>query len=191
MKLATADPGLPHYTPSASYWMKTPSKLAGQQSNQLPITVDVIVIGSGITGAIVAKTILERHSKHRVTILEARDVCSGATGRNGGHLVAYGGAIYSGLKEALGRDMASRILAFTFDNVKKTKQLIQEYSSGEGYREVTRYRSFADEISYQEARSSVADFEKDNPTWTGLYRFVGKDEAETVLNSATNLTYKL
>lgn len=57
--------------------------------------VDVAIIGSGITGVSAAyhcATKLPRNA--RVAILEARDFCSGATGRNGGHLTATSALSY-------------------------------------------------------------------------------------------------
>ena len=43
---------------------------------------DVVIIGSGITGTSVAYNALSRESALNVVMLEAREVCSGATGRS-------------------------------------------------------------------------------------------------------------
>ncbi|KAK7454165.1 hypothetical protein CaCOL14_005707 [Colletotrichum acutatum] len=99
----TLQPGqadLPSAKSTASYWHREPSKtlLGHRTTRDLPPTADVVVIGSGITGAFAAKELLERagagaggKEKKRVVLLEAREVCWGATGRNGGHCqpVAY------------------------------------------------------------------------------------------------------
>lgn len=73
-----------------SYWMPSkPSPLADfQSSSKLPSEADIVIIGSGFSGASVAYHLLcdgEDHPK-RVVMLEARQACSGASGRNGGHL---------------------------------------------------------------------------------------------------------
>ncbi|KAG7853766.1 hypothetical protein KL919_005405 [Ogataea angusta] len=47
-----------------------------------------VIIGSGFSGASVAFNLLEQ-TDEKVLLLEARDVCSGATGRNGGHMRSY------------------------------------------------------------------------------------------------------
>ncbi|KIW15942.1 hypothetical protein PV08_05992 [Exophiala spinifera] len=50
---------------------------------------DTVIIGSGISGALIADNLLIRdhgEGKKRLVILEARTVASGATGRNGGHI---------------------------------------------------------------------------------------------------------
>jgi glycine/D-amino acid oxidase-like deaminating enzyme len=43
--------------------------------------IHAVIIGSGISGASFARTLLERGSGLHVVMLEAQDVCSGATGR--------------------------------------------------------------------------------------------------------------
>lgn len=72
-----------------SYWMPgKPGALADfQSSSQLPSEADIVIIGSGFSGASVAYHLLnESKAPLRVVMLEARQACSGASGRNGGHL---------------------------------------------------------------------------------------------------------
>ena len=77
---------------SLSYWQEDPPfpNLVDVQSPNLPTTADIIVIGSGISGASAAYTILNQSDKigisPEIVVLEARDLCTGATGRNGGHI---------------------------------------------------------------------------------------------------------
>lgn len=55
-------------------------------SKSVPTESDVVIIGAGISGASVAYHLLQQNkglNRPRVTILEARQACSGATGRNG------------------------------------------------------------------------------------------------------------
>ena len=79
-----AQPGLPVENPTRSFWMSPLSPIA-HHSSDLPQHADIVVIGSGITGTSVARTLLDRahaQGKHPVVLmLEARDACSGATGR--------------------------------------------------------------------------------------------------------------
>lgn len=82
--------GLPSDNPSTSYWLQDLSKvLLGHRTTEaLPDEVDVVVVGSGITGSFAADALLEGvtdSSSPKVLLLEAREACSGATGRNGGH----------------------------------------------------------------------------------------------------------
>ncbi|KAI0545620.1 FAD dependent oxidoreductase [Xylaria curta] len=77
--------GLPTPISTISYWHREPSaKLIDHRtSNELPPSTDVIVIGSGITGAFAAQELV--NAGRSVVMLEAREACWGATGRNGGH----------------------------------------------------------------------------------------------------------
>ncbi|PKS05831.1 hypothetical protein jhhlp_007660 [Lomentospora prolificans] len=77
---------LPSPNPTSSYWHRSPSStlLGHRTTAELPEKVDVVVIGSGITGAFAARELVEEKGRG-VLLLEAREVAWGATGRNGGH----------------------------------------------------------------------------------------------------------
>lgn len=45
--------------------------------------VDVVVVGSGLSGNLTAYHLLKKDSTLRVVMVEATDFCSGATARNG------------------------------------------------------------------------------------------------------------
>ena len=91
MDVRAAIPVLPPVSnPTVSYWQDPPdAEIADYRSSEvLPEEVDVLIIGSGITGASVAWGLLgegqgTEEGKKKVCMLEARQVCSGATGRNG------------------------------------------------------------------------------------------------------------
>ncbi|OAQ83652.1 FAD dependent oxidoreductase [Purpureocillium lilacinum] len=76
---------LPTPRSTHSYWHRDPSKklLGHRTTTDLPPTADVVVIGSGITGAFAARELVA--GGRCVLMLEAREACWGATGRNGGH----------------------------------------------------------------------------------------------------------
>ncbi|KAH8169410.1 FAD dependent oxidoreductase domain-containing protein [Sarocladium implicatum] len=78
---------LPTEQSTASFWHRDPSEaLVGHRTtHDLPTEADVVVIGSGITGAFAARTLRHSGWNQRVVMLEAREACWGATGRNGGH----------------------------------------------------------------------------------------------------------
>jgi glycine/D-amino acid oxidase-like deaminating enzyme len=76
---------LPVSSPTESYWQSPPHPFASYRS-AFPHSADVVVIGSGITGTSIAKTLFEHDPSLKIVILEARNLCSGATGRNGGHI---------------------------------------------------------------------------------------------------------
>ncbi|TFK25830.1 DAO-domain-containing protein [Coprinopsis marcescibilis] len=86
---------LPVNNPTKSFWTDSPGAnlLATEGSHgELTAEADVCIIGAGITGVSAAYHLsgelgdLVSSPKRTVVVLEARDFCSGATGRNGGHL---------------------------------------------------------------------------------------------------------
>ncbi|KAM0470475.1 hypothetical protein ACHAP7_009539 [Fusarium lateritium] len=177
-KLISTDPGLPRTNPTTPYWFRDSHPLASTQSSSLPTERDVVIIGCGITAVSVAQALLEQSPDCRVSIIEARTLCSGATGRNGGHLVAYGAVMYSKLKSMYGKDMATATVTFTLKNVERTRQLIKDHSTNEEYRDVLRLRAFRDEGEFRKAQQSISEFEQDNPSMAGLYKFADREEAQ-------------
>jgi len=123
---ALADPGVPNPVASTkSFWMNTPhATLEKAQSEALPQEAEIIIIGSGITGASVAKTILDQQSskpdgvatRPRVVLLEARDICSGATGRNGGHILESADE-FTQHEEAYGLEAAKKLIRFKLSHL--------------------------------------------------------------------------
>ncbi|KAK7704162.1 hypothetical protein SLS64_008720 [Diaporthe eres] len=104
---------LPNANPSISYWQLPPLEgVADHQSAQLPTEADVVIIGSSISGTSIAWHLLKeanRTTPLRTAILEARQACSGATGRNGGHIRPSSYSEYAGAKEAVTEDEAAKI----------------------------------------------------------------------------------
>lgn len=115
VKRIHSDPGRPSSTPTESFWLSHPHPHAAtHRSLSLPGEVDVVVIGSGITGIAVAKTLLDSKlgGRLRVAMLEARDACSGATGRNGGHIKESAYLEYGSLKKKFGKEVAMEVVRF-------------------------------------------------------------------------------
>lgn len=82
-KRASIPVTLPRQNPTESYWQLEPDDIADLRStSSLPENADTVIIGSGITGAAVAFNLLTNGSRD-IVMLEARQACSGATGRNG------------------------------------------------------------------------------------------------------------
>ncbi|KAK3060904.1 hypothetical protein LTS18_007455, partial [Coniosporium uncinatum] len=81
--------GLPVPNFSKSFWHSEPSKvlLGHKTTSELPSSADIVIVGSGITGSSAARFLAEdeRAKGKSIVMLEAREACWGATGRNGGH----------------------------------------------------------------------------------------------------------
>jgi hypothetical protein len=85
---AEAAPKLPVPNPIKPYWeRRTTHLLANHRSTpDLPTECDVLIIGVGYAGVSAAYNLLKTNPSTSIVLLEARSVCSGATGRKGGHL---------------------------------------------------------------------------------------------------------
>ncbi len=88
LERTSTSPGIPLINSSTPYWTFPNSPIAESgRDSQLPSDADIVIIGGGLSGTAVAKTILENSSHNssispiKLVMLEARDACSGATGR--------------------------------------------------------------------------------------------------------------
>lgn len=82
---------LPVANPTESFWHRDIDELHDYRStDELPAHSDVVIIGAGYAGIATAYHLVKGQQSYQfnqsISILEARGVCSGATGRNGGHL---------------------------------------------------------------------------------------------------------
>ncbi len=88
-------------------------------------TVDVVVVGGGITGLTTALELLARG--RRVTVLEAHEVGSGSTGRSTGKVTSQHGAIYRGLVARHGRKVAREYATRSQEAVQRVGALVAEH----------------------------------------------------------------
>lgn len=112
-----------------SYWLSYDSGLSKHRTtDELPKEADVVIIGSGYTGAATAYYMLEKDNGKRpsVVILEARDVCSGATARNGGHVKpdVYFNTTLS--EKMFGSRVAEELTKFEMQQVMDVKKLVEK-----------------------------------------------------------------
>ena len=81
----TGQSSLPTPNPTKSFWHREPSGvlLGHRTTESLPVNADIVIIGSGISGACAAHYLhqdVQGRNLH-VVMLEAREACWGATGR--------------------------------------------------------------------------------------------------------------
>ncbi|KAJ7449412.1 nucleotide-binding domain-containing protein [Mycena galericulata] len=161
------DPGLPVPNPSRSYWCAPPSSLdslSGGTERKLPEHADVVIIGSGIAGTAVARTLLDSYhvnSQNKtplcVVMLDARDVCSGATGRNGGHVSPNTYQDYAQLARTYGARAARDIMRFRLAHlpallaVAKEEGLLRDSQA----RTVEQFDVFLQDAAFRRAQDAL------------------------------------
>ncbi|EED14248.1 FAD dependent oxidoreductase, putative [Talaromyces stipitatus ATCC 10500] len=129
-----SDPGYPDAAAKTteSFWLQQPDPNVHQvQSSGLPSTADTVIIGSGITGTSIALSLLQFRENEKqdemdsnismsaipaVVMLESRNTCSGATGRNGGHILETAEE-YVYYEETYGVKAAKKILRFRLSHL--------------------------------------------------------------------------
>lgn len=179
-----ADPGLPVSNPTTSYWQQAhPDNMANIQSTTLPACADVVIVGSGITGCSVATSLLTGDPGLLITMLEARTLCSGATGRNGGHIKCVPVTDYPRLLKQLGHDAAAQVIRFVmmhYDHMLASARELGADRVGQ-VRPVTAATVVCDSTREQELRDAHALFESSFPEYKGVYKFYNGPEAREKL----------
>jgi gamma-glutamylputrescine oxidase len=126
---------------SEPYWLDEPfdpfrmAKLDG--------SVDVAVVGGGVTGLSCALTLAEQGM--RVRLHEARTIASGASGRNGGFALRGAAIPYDRARQSLGADRAAALWRLTERTLDRMEAL-----AGDALRRVGSLRLAADEKEREE-----------------------------------------
>lgn len=168
-----ADPGLPNANPTVSYWQQAhPQNISEIRSSTFPDHRDVIILGSGITGCSVAQTLLESDESISVTVLEARGLCSGATGRNGGHIKFNAVTEYAKHRAQLGPDAAASLVRFCLAHFPTIASEAERHGATEvgEVRTVTALTSFMDEALVPDIKNALSEFEKAFPDLQGQFQ---------------------
>ena len=163
-------PTFPVQNPTESFWLDRPlfPELVDMKSAQLPETADIIIIGSGISGASIAHTILTESQQmgieRKVLVLEGRSLCSGATARNGGHIKVAPYAEYADAKKRFGAERAKKLLNFQMMHLSVILKVGEiEKLEGTEAREVQTADAFMDATMWKKAMAMVEDLKADLP----------------------------
>jgi hypothetical protein len=182
-----ANPGIPVSNPTTSFWLQNPPfpYLVDKRSNTLPKVADIVIIGSGITGASVARTILSECASmginRRVVMLEARQACDGATGRNGGHIKCTPHESFCEYKERFGTERARAIVDFQMSHL----PILVDLAKQEGWglaeaREVETLDVFYDEKVWVENKRMIEALRQGMPEESRDIFIWEKEEAREV-----------
>ncbi|HEU0003643.1 MAG TPA: FAD-binding oxidoreductase [Ktedonobacteraceae bacterium] len=118
-------------TDSISYWQSTVS--ATPLSTKLPRMADVAVIGGGLMGTAACYWLARQGIP--VALIERNALAAGATGRNGGFVVARPAGLYSKALAHLGHQTARAMMDVTLASRVLLRQVLQEEAIACDYRE--------------------------------------------------------
>ncbi|RDW78377.1 hypothetical protein BP5796_06229 [Coleophoma crateriformis] len=189
-----ASPGLPVSDPTSPFWLSNPPfpALTKIQSKKLPTSADIVIIGSGITGTSIAMTILEESKamgiETRVVMLEAREITSGATGRNGGHIKTAPYELFYLMKEKLGVDQAKKIVQYQMILLDLLPKLAKEkgWHKAEA-RKVETVDLFFDDKMFEKARQWADELRIHMPEYYNDIRFWDAKEAQEKFQTGSHL----
>lgn len=110
--------------------------------SQIHESVDVTIIGTGISGIFTLYHLVQAlrtssRSISRIALLEARQFCSGATGRNGGHCTAYNPVAFNSLVELENGSVKEAV-----------KHIVQEQRSVELVMRLIEENGWADDVDH-------------------------------------------
>ncbi|KAI0843604.1 DAO-domain-containing protein [Hypoxylon sp. FL0890] len=129
---------------------------------------EVVIIGSGITAAAVARSILLENGRHnvwrRVIVLESRGLCSGATGRSGGQVQSSPHELFDDLQKSVGPARAARMIRFQISQIQELRRLCAaEKWDIAGFREIETVDFYLTEEERDAAFKKVEEVKKHVP----------------------------
>ncbi|KUJ15915.1 FAD dependent oxidoreductase [Mollisia scopiformis] len=173
---ATTKPGqssLPTPNSTKAFWHSQPSKilLGHRTTPTIPAEADIVIIGSGISGASAAHFLSqnEESKKLSVVMLEAREACWGATGRNGGHCQP---GIY---------DRSPELSSFEMRNYLALKDLITKNNIACDWRDLSVVHGYMQKSIFEEALAEYQSHQRADPEIAKLVTVVTKDSSNPSL----------
>jgi glycine/D-amino acid oxidase-like deaminating enzyme len=139
------------------YWLDHPYEPRPPLEGELH--ADACVIGGGVGGVSCARELAGRGL--RTVLLEARAVASGASGRNGGFLLAGGAPFHLDARARWGPELARRLYARTVEAQKEVYALAEELGAGDAVRRVGSLRLAVSEEEAEHVRRHVAALRED------------------------------
>lgn len=183
------DPQLPRVNPTEAFWqMPVHETLSAVQSPEMPQQADYVIIGSGVTGCSVAKNLLENPSlpkDARIVVLEARTLCSGATGRNGGALTSFAGYSFNNLIKDFGEPQAIKISRFAHRTLEQMHALGNSTPDLLAASQVRRLRDivgYTDATEFEQGKASFTRYDATLPDITLNSTILTAAEALTQYN---------
>jgi len=192
---STATTSLPHPDPCTSYWQQPPDEIADlRTAPELPQYAEVVIVGSGITGASIAYNLLSAKPGLNIVLLEARQAASGASGRNGGHTKTASYRSFLDNIKAVGEEEAIKVSKLEYDCMAAVHDLVKQKGIPCDANRCDTVDIYYDQGHLDQARESVALMEKLIPHHpTSKHTFYSPEETKKNFfaeNSLGSLRYQ-
>jgi glycine/D-amino acid oxidase-like deaminating enzyme len=172
--------------PVESYWLSERHELAKVRTTpNLPLEADIVIMGSGMAGIATAYHILKDNPHPpNLVILEAREICQGATGRNGGHSKVK----IASLASAISREGPGRLSAAETDvlhaNVQTTlvalKKIVEEEELDCEFELRRSYDVFFDVDEAEKLKAFYNKSREEGRKWTDYVSYIDSRYVEHI-----------
>ena len=138
-----------------------------------------------MTAASLAYYLLTADPQVSVVIAEARDLCSGATGRNGGHILELPYEEYDMQISMLGKENTRKLVQFRLDHFSEMSKFAKECMTEEArkqseIRPVTVVDAVYDLEKWEHTKRQFRHFIADFPQLDGMWRIWEAEAAQEV-----------
>lgn len=148
--------GLPYPNPTKAYWQTPPLPISDHRTTpNLPSKPKYVIVGSGISGAIIAYKLLQEEPGASIVMLEARQACSGATGRNGGHCRAGRYLSFKNDVENFGEEDALLMEKLEEENIKNVGEFVKAHGIDCDLKDVETLDVFTNQAPLDEAFAAL------------------------------------
>ena len=180
---------LPVSDSSVSYWQAesqdSPLHDHGKEE-ALPSAssaVDVVIIGSGMSGAVAAYELQRKAPDLSIVMLEARQACSGATGRNGGHCRPDSFLGFNRYSAIVGKEQAHQVLLNEWNTFNYTREIVkrEEIQNCDWWEGLTM-SVYLNEASMKEAQQSYNAYKEYTSLRPGVEFIEDTKRAQKVRN---------
>ena len=152
----------PHPSPTFSYWSKSAIQLPSHDHlrSTLSQKPPVVILGTGITSVSIAYALFPLLPTTHLLVLDARSICDGATGRNGGHCKVTPHEELAKLTPRFGATRAAELVRFQMRHLESLREIC-ELVDGENEAEKTEFREvetvdfYVDKELFEDARKKV------------------------------------
>ena len=160
------------------FWLDDPLRPPPEPALTLETSTDLLVIGAGFSGLWTALLAREQNPNREVIILEAGEVATGATGRNGGFMDA---SITHGFSNGLSRwpKELPTLLEMGLQNLKEIEQTLARYNINCDYIRTGDIDMATEPHQIEEIKEEM----EESAPFKMNYQFLDRDEVQAVVKS--------
>ncbi|RDW59036.1 hypothetical protein BP5796_11960 [Coleophoma crateriformis] len=166
------------------FWRTELHELDNHRSTpELPQSCDVLIIGAGYSGASTAYHLIESYGDKplpSIVMVEARQACSGATARNGGHVKPIVYFAFPRQAAIYGDKVANEIAEFQLQHVLAVKDLVEKENIDCDFQLTRACDVFIDQAYADQVTASFNKIKASGATCVRQVQYTGARDAEQI-----------